>query len=445
MKKKETPRSFWLQAALMLLLGVAIVLVLQNFFPDRTGQPPVQTSYPAPTQPAATSLSSPYTPPTENSPQEESSLDEAAPVPPLCVFDAGPASPEEIVPLDSYQFSTPRVVFTSETFIEFARWLPDNERLLILQRTQDGPNLIATYNLRTTEMQVYAEQYGGVMPVWLDELQAVAYTTVQNRRSNLWISYGDPQTAVQIAPDVDSASSDGTDLIYFAAATGDRPQVRRAQTQAVQTLGLDLAEWWAPKLFNEANMPLASHRFQPAWQPGGNLVAFFGDAWLFFYDLSSGHLCQVDLGKKNGTPVSILGSQWSPDGRYFAMRTSAFDPGELPYFSDLVVLDTHTGELVPLDVESDYVYHFAWSPDSQMIMAEGQVGETDQGRTVTGLFLASVSERASKQVLPDQILDFGAISEMTLGWSPDHRAIAIKCIPPDEPFMRRLCIVDVSQ
>ena len=79
--------------------------------------------------------------------------------PPACQFNNPKVSDSESVSQQPV-FSEPKVVYTNSSSIGIVRWLPDNERLLITQATSTAQQLIETFDVKTSEIQLYAQSHG---------------------------------------------------------------------------------------------------------------------------------------------------------------------------------------------------------------------------------------------------------------------------------------------
>jgi dipeptidyl aminopeptidase/acylaminoacyl peptidase len=373
---------------------------------------------------------------------------------PPCQFGSAPIASEAAGPsLEDYVFSEPKVVLTSTSALGIAGWLPDSERLLITQDAPQGHQLIETFDIRAGKKQIYADRHGvNGKPVWLSGLEAVAYSTIVGERHELWISYGDPGKVERIAPDVEglSLATDGQRLVYFSPSLGgDQPQLWNASAKTAQSMAIDLAQWKYPKhLETEAYKPVPGHTFQAAWQPAGAQIAFYGYAWLFLVDTKTNQGCEADLAWGE-LPRSVLYAQWSPNGRYLAMISTAHVPGRLPSFSDLIILDVITGKQYRHDLKATYVGDVAWSPDNQtMAVLRPKEEELKKGYSRLELFFINILDGKLQQFLFPQT--FGSAGTgWEINWSPKGNSIAVECPVWPKAGQRwivedRICIIDVG-
>ncbi len=368
---------------------------------------------------------------------------------PTCAFPGSEAVPAQSEgSIDRYEFSQPRVVFTNDKAIGIAGWLPDGERLLLTRDMQNNLESIEILDLRTGAVQVYAERSGGNgKPVWLEELQAVVYSTDVKDHQELWISYGDPQKAGPISPDVFALSlaSDGNEVIFFSPGVGDQPQIWDATSKTSRAAAVDLRDR-AYSRYGEIDrfQPIPGATFQIALQPGGEKAAFYGHALLFLADLQSGEVCEVDLGADGSGPRSAWQTQWSADGRYLAMNTWSGYPGTIHPYSQILVLDTLTGERYVPEMDAPFVYDLTWSLANHTLAILGKV-DTIDGRAKMGLFLIDINGKAVRHFFPEQF--FGGGDRGLVAWSKDKIAVDCTSWPQtsDEMAEGRVCIIDVSQ
>lgn len=352
--------------------------------------------------------------------------------PPVCKFPNPEAAPKQILrPIDRYQFSEPKIVFTSKAAIGIAGWLPDGERLLITRSVGNGRETIETLDIRTGETVVYAEREGAAgKPVWIDDLNAVAFATSVKDRQELWISYGKTNERDIIAADVTgwSLANDRDRVVYFSPSIGDIPQIWDSRSKLSTAINADLSKWKYSKLPNNVCPAQQGKTFSAALQPNGTKMAFFGRAWFFIFDTTTEDICEIDLGKFNGIPVSVLRADWSRDGRYIAMRTSAFYPGDLVPFSNVVVIDFATGKQFTVPLTVPFVYDIAWSVNNQFLaMLGADQSEYKRGSSASRFFLTNILEEAPPKIVFDRLFGGGATDDWQLNWSPDGEKIAVKC------------------
>ncbi|NUM48508.1 MAG: hypothetical protein HUU38_27700, partial [Anaerolineales bacterium] len=396
---------------------------------------PVTPTFPVVTQEPGAPLivESPYPPPVTNTPGPYPPPGYVAATatpsrPPLCQFPGGPTPEVSGSGLDGYVLSEPTVVLTSTTGIGIAAWLPDNERLLLTNYLPDSGNqYIETFNTLTGEIQIYGERNGGETPVWLSVAEGVAYTTVifdeslpRGGRQELRVSYGNPLIFEIIAEDVFNASlaTDGIRLFYFDRAIGDQPQAWNFSAQAPETISFDLTNSAYQKISTKPLTPGAT--FQIASQPGGTWMAFYGPSLMYLANTQTSQLCEIDLGDRLAYDV-----QWSPDGRYLAFLSAAYNLSSLHHTSsEAVILDIITGEQLHSDLEVSYIYEMDWGADSRTLAVLAHIEIVDS-RPYKGLFLLDAVGGNSRRVLPDQIFGGGSLDE--LAWSSDGQLIAIKC------------------
>lgn len=361
---------------------------------------------------------------------------------PLCQFNSIPTSTVSAPPLESYVFSEPKVVLTSTGTIGIVGWLPDSERLLIVQDVpKTNRQTIATFNIQNGELRPYAErERSSAKPVWVSVSEEVAFTTVTDRQSELRISQGDPDTTQPLVSGLSSMflgiDLAGQQLLYV---TENQPQRLSTLSKVAQTTNINLSRWEYPSLEPWKTPGM----YRMAWRPGTPQAAFYNSTYFFLADVESGQGCEIDLGKEKGEggfQLWAVVAQWSPDGRYLAMLTTAGVPPVRRV--GLSILDMNTGKLSPRHPEAYtapgqyYVMGVTWAPDSQTVAILATV-EEKEGAQLDGLYLVNVTTGENRRMLPQMTFPGGGAG-WNLAWSQDGNYLAITCLHGP------LCLVKVT-
>lgn len=401
-----------------------------------TGAPAFQSPLPTPTLP-----SRPGRPPG---------------APPFCAFPGG-APPDANAPsrLDAFVFSEPQVVLTSTIGIEIAEWLPNSQRLLIVRGAS-----IETFDAVTGSRQQYAQLQSapGWPPFWLSESEAVAYRdwefTDKERgkaRWDLWVSTGpsaQAQRAVQGLFEFGiSVAPDGSLLRFSRTPQQLLPlpaTVRRFFHEMV--IPIDLTDLLYPKYGIPIPEGYRPREFQVTRRPDGSQLALYANPYLYLVNVNTQFICEVDLGRgREGLPRFPLAAQWSPNGRYLAMITTAQFPGDLVRFSEVTVLDTVIGDQRQLPLEGD-AQEIDWAPDSRHLLVLSMLDKS-QWRPVQKLFVADTWTDKSREVSPEHIFGGGTGFNLQMAWSPDGRKVAVKCPlwPEGQAIAEdRICLITVE-
>ncbi|MCQ3954007.1 MAG: hypothetical protein DPW15_12155 [Chloroflexi bacterium] len=381
--------------------------------------------------------------------------------PPQCAFpleslgfqESAIASPA----MENFSFSEPQVVLSSPDGISLVAWLPDNKTLLIKRRQPSSvKETIETFNTRTRQSQIYAVQDGSSNPIWLSDLNAVAYTTSVGKSNNsskvdryeLWISYGSLEKQRLISADVSlhSAALLGEKLMYLSPSAGVRPQIWDGTAERAQTTPIDLESFVYSKFPQfPVSTPALARNLQIASHPQGRWSAFYGSALLFLADSETGQVCEIDLGVENTLPRWAYDLRWSADGRYLAMITTSAYPGELIKRNFINTLDVSTGAIYQSDLGS-FIDTIDWVPNAPVLTALARTNLGD-GRGTSGLFLVNVIQGQAQQALTWHL--FGGTNNLAV-WSPDRKSIAVDCtwrdtlpaITPADKF--RICLIQVA-
>ncbi|PKO22187.1 MAG: hypothetical protein CVU38_10815 [Chloroflexi bacterium HGW-Chloroflexi-1] len=335
--------------------------------------------------------------------------------------------------MDKYEFSEPRVVLTNTAGIDIAGWLPDGNRLLITRSyPKSYRERIETLDIRSGEVQVYAERdHHNGKPVWLSAIQGVAYSTIPGQQVELRINRLHPsETEIIVISEGNNIAlgfslavePGGRHLMYLVDRSGGRPQIWDSVGRATQAAFFDVTEW------REFPYPDSAKNALPRWSPNGAQLAVFAYPTLFLVEPGPNRVCEVNLGSKSGVPRFALDSHWSPNARYLAMIATARLPGELVRFTDLVVMDIHTGasRQIQLAAKQVYITDLSWDSSSRYLIALAQV-EVIQERPVERLFLVDTVIGNVRPMLPERAFGGGSIEGEQMAWSPNGQIIALKC------------------
>jgi len=373
--------------------------------------------------------------------------------PPPCTFPLAQITTTASAPAN-YAFSDPRVVLTAlrGNYYSIVQWLPDNQQVLMaeakysaVEKMGSGPakESIDLFNPRTVKLKVYALRNAHFdPPAWQASLNAVVYPAFNylGRDPNthqlkftrqVWVSYGDPNTAQMLADNLPqfpvAVKPDGSGMVYLSDNQISR---RDASMQALPSVSFDPTQWDYDK---SSRNGIPDH-YAMAWQPGTSLIFFYSDGvsdnssgYTFILDSDTGRVCKLNLGGW------ALKAHWSSDGQYLGIvRATKYS---LPiHSSDLTVLDTTTGKLytlgiIPQDMEGDhFVSDLAWAPDNRHLI----VVANDR------LYLAEFASGQSVNVLPQYNWFFSS----RLAWSPDGSKLVI-CCPANSTD--RVCFIPVQK
>lgn len=366
---------------------------------------------------------------------------------PPCMFAAAPAPAGSGPSLDAYVFSEPRVVLTHTSAIGIAGWLPDGERLLI---TRDIPGqsrqTIETFNVRTGELQRYAERHSSPsQPVWLAAQQAVAFvdaTVVEGRAWwSLCLSRGEKQPVETLRTPLVfpylTADPAGRQVSVLSSDQGIRPLITDIAGRTTRALSTQLPE--AATTYEQA--------YHMMWSPQGKWLACYSAVGFYLIEVATGQVCEVDLGTQPYQPGKrwSLDAQWSPDGRYLAMLTTTRKllPAD---FIDLTLIDMYTDDQHHFRLGLGSIYDIAWAPNSHHLLAVARAGTDEKGINLHGLYILDADTGKTRQLLTDQ--QFIGTGSWGVAWSPTGQTLALVrlTLMPTEPTIAEshLCIVSVE-
>lgn len=389
--------------------------------------------------------------------------------PPHCTFPLAQITTTDLEP-DEYTFSEPEVMLIAEkgNTYNLAEWLPDNEQVLI---TEDLRNLdvdnnaplqesIALYNTKTGQSKLYAlRPLTYEPPSWLPDWNAVIYPAINytslDRQNGSYsftrqirISDGNQNTSQVIA--------DNLSQIPFAIKPGAKETVYLSDQKLskldqslknISSISIDFTQWDYAKQRRD-DQPFS---YMMAWQPGTSLIFLYSWAggtqdggYTFLLDTETGQVCELSIG---GWAVR---AHWSSDGRYLALIRSALYSG-LTNSTDLVVLDTTTGNLLTIGVTSQdlenehYVDDFTWAPDNRHLLALGhtQLQNTSSETIHHDLYLVDFMSDQSVHLFPEfRSFIANGPPRNNIAWSPDGSKLLIRC-PTNG--VDRICLINTQR
>lgn len=451
MNKTKKAVGIILRVGLGLVLLALIYLAIRVRPPDQTVSPGMQGVYPGPGETdemdasmlAETAI--PYPAPGQEATQIAENDKQK---PPFCDFSTG--NSEQQAPNEApvnLQFSEPRIIFSSETGIGIAGWLPDGKRLLLTRDTAYGSQIIETFNIISGESQIYAERhYAGGKPIWIEELNAVAFTTFVQDHEELWVSYGDPNQTEQLFPDVYSLSLTkfGGNLLFFSPSRGDQLLLLDINSKSAVAFGGSLNDLAYSNSSALEMTQAPGYTFQIAIQPSQKNIIYFGSALLFSTSIDTQETCEIELGSGNSGPNWASMIQWNNEGRFLAIVLRSGNPGSLENTNKIMILDTSTGEKYFPEMETPFIYDYVWSPDQNVLLALGKTGVVD-GRAKMGLFLIDVNAKTVSRLFPDLFFGGGGIGK--LAWIDNEVALDCTSWPQNEnkAIEGRVCSMNITQ
>ena len=445
------------------LLGGALLLVVVLAGCGPATPTPAQPTVGAP--PPLPALQSPLPSPTPASGPPYPTI--ASPIRlPLCTPPPPPPpealQPSEAPALEDYVFGEPQVILTDTAPIDIIGWMADGRNLLLARTLPDRPRrVIEALDTQTGRIVRYAETnlYASDVAFPLDRGRGVAFYDLGEQQpgdivppNDLMASHGPGQVQplVQRFSSLSTARTMAVDphsarLVRFEQAPGGPPALP-PQAQAdlrVLSLPVDPYLWKYPKYFpDRVETGYTGDEFRTVVRPDGSLVAFISDPYLFIYDTTTQTACELDLGvAENGEYRSAWNVEWSPDGRYLAMLSTARWPGNLLNFTDLTIYDTLTGVLKHANPSPrEYVTTFSWAPDSQALTVLGDSYMLD-GVPLQSLYLVNALTGDSVPQLGDQL--FGT-SGNHISWTSDGRLVSMGPCLGREDDIQEMAIEDLK-
>jgi hypothetical protein len=437
-------------SVLLSLTGVLLLVVVSSACKPETRSRPAQQVSAATAQPTAT-------------------VDTAAAMvtvtttvnePPACQFNTAiPNNPLSSSSISAYVVSPLNPIFTNTSGMNIYGWLPDNEHLIMSRWNSDKKKAtLDTLNTSTGLIQTYAERTdaGGDRPIWLPDLQAIAYTDFNFPKKpdsppgvELWITRGNPSATQRLGEGVtlNSLTSDGAEPLKFLSSQKSTEPVAlsvktiNATTSALQNIPLPAALSIDPTstLDSSSKVEMPVRFIQRPATSQAMLLYKNGPPLLL--DLNSSQICQINLDSYAAEAL------WSPDGRFLAMRTQRA-PLDFTAPDALTILDTNNNEHYEIDLGTP-VYDMAWSPNSRHLAVLAKKTDMPEGTVHQSLYLVDAITQEHRQLFPDYDFRGGADQRYQMAWSFNGKILAITCPvwPSDSPTITkdRLCTIQLIQ
>jgi len=178
--------------------------------------------------------------------------------------------------LEDYEFGERQVILRSPTSFSIVGWLPDNQRILLVQ---GEPKAVASYQIETfdlnTEESIYYGRFGPMHPkvAWLEKTQKVAFIGYDGGPTYLQVSGRDASESITlIANDVrEIAARD--DLVVAMKWGVNQPVVFDSKGNAQKTPAVDLSEYEITS--DQPFLSIRPHPFDSSvaiFDPGGFVV-----------------------------------------------------------------------------------------------------------------------------------------------------------------------------
>lgn len=393
--------------------------------------------------------------------------------PPACTFPLAQTTDAEAMP-EEYTFSEPQVVLTGINNI--VEWLPNNQQVLLTRRLDKNSRHqeIVLFNPQSSEVQVYAERESiNEQPLWVDGADVILYPVVNvlnktvdgkyippfDIQLQLWISRGDPNNAqlvedrsitLDYVPYFSLASKPNNSQIIYRTSVDQeffQSDLSTVPFEVLQPLPFDSSQWEYRKDFRALSI------YDMRWRPNSSQIFLYSNGdiggYTFLLDSNNGNICELGLGREGNENGWALNARWSSNGRYLAVvRTWGVRPIKT---SDLVVIDTITGELYAMNLTSPdikgqhFVVDVAWAPDNTHLAAVAQVvdpNSVSDYRKLSSLYLVDFRAKHVIQVSPSNAKIGSGPGEVNLAWSDDGKQLLAKC-PTTQLGM--LCLFNVQK
>lgn len=342
---------------------------------------------------------------------------------PLCIFDAQAVSQRATLPLNAYTFAEPRVVLTSSTQIELLQWVSETQSLLLLHHPDlsSPQDIIETLNLQTGDRRRYAEaQLTSFEPVWIASEQSVVFVErLSDGKQMMRLSRSITQPIIDLAIDIPGSA------VVVDAVHQQVIRLTRTPDQQLQTVSVSYSEpALATKTFSLATLNLQGRPGMDL-NPAGTNIAIYGREGFYIQERTTGALCQLDLGQVSADKRWGFWPQWSDDNRYIALITTyGVREGDMVHVTDLMVVDTTTGQKKIIDLGGRNAYRVYWLPETHTLLAI-VADENDPNSNYKSLYLIDANTGDFKNIAPGQ--RFFGIDRLGIEWSPSRKAVFVFC------------------
>ena len=98
-----------------------------------------------------------------------------------------------------------------------------------------------------------------------------------------------------------------------------------------------------------------------------------------------------------------------------------------------------------MSIDSNYVFEFAWLPNSRHIIALAQIELDSRGRAIMGLYVVDTLNGTAQRSGADQTFSSGGYSDGGgLGVSPDGKSIVVTRVIDDGPHGQESQLYTIS-
>lgn len=338
--------------------------------------------------------------------------------------------------LEDYEFGEPQVILRSPTSFSIVGWLPDNQRILLVQ---GEPKAVASYQIETFDLNtgesIYYGRFGPMHPkvAWLEKTQKVAFIGYDGGPTYLQVSGRDASESITlIANDVrEIAARD--DLVVAMKWGVNQPVVFDSKGNAQQTPSVDLSEYEIT-----SDQPFLS--IQP--HPFDSSVAIFDPGGFVVFDLQSGAIRSFDLGEDNSETISgkrwAADAKWSPEGKQMALLVYVGSP-PVP-LTRVFILNMESEIITEIPLPMKFITDLEWAPNGQHLLVGGKSDISGDGEI---LLVDTVSLQHLRIEQVSKSFIYGDTG-LNMKWSSDGNKLLIRCVPDASSADAQICLTDVK-
>ncbi|MCA0353711.1 MAG: hypothetical protein LCH85_17090 [Chloroflexi bacterium] len=322
---------------------------------------------------------------------------------------------------NSWNFTPPQTIVQSLNELAVIQWLPDNERLLYVQRTPQE-EMMATIHKMSRNIVNYGERYGGgtMPPVWSTYENGVLYLETVNQKKELKLQKDSTKSSKIIAQSID---------------TMFLPQISPTGQFAVYSLSNQPISFWSTDdgaifkqspfsspleevvkgLIAEGNLPS-----NWTWNSIENSAILYDMNKQYLMDLSTSSICSFQIENPYTGHHWIYNAQWNSDGRQLALLLSDGTHPKLAPHLRLAIFDTLTGMTQHFDLPY-YIKDVEWLDTNTILMA---IDSPNQSQSMYHLMLLNIETGEVRSIFEEQLFVSNLYKEdMVL--SPDRKNLAV--------------------
>lgn len=337
----------------------------------------------------------------------------------------------------AYVFGEPQIVLRSPTSLAIVQWLPDGQRILLVEGGPGGSAfyLVKTYDLLTQESTDYG-QFGPMNPkvAWLEDVQKAVYLGSDGEKTPLMIAGKDANSRITpIAEVARMMDARGNLIVALDADKVHEPVAFDGEGVPQAIPVVDLREYGIASEWQFMTMKL--HPSEPK-------VAIFSESGFVIFDMQRDEVHSFDLGEDRSESLYgkrwAMDAKWSPDGKQLALLVHVGSPPT--QLSKVFILTPESGKLTELPTSLGHVFDIQWAPNGQQLLVGGINNASDNGEI---MLVDIISQQHIKIEQLSKNYTYGEIG-MGMQWSSDGSELLTRCRLDSQSDETAICLTEVK-